>query len=77
MFHHAHNIRQGHNSIGMVQVYQLPASAVGPPYDLLGYEIPETVLFLFDHPVLCRNLFGRPRLLPQLKVPDFPDMECE
>ena len=48
-----------------------------PISNLLSYQHPETVPFLFDHPILHWNFLGRPRLLPQLKVPDFPDMEHE
>ena len=36
-------IQQKHNLIGMVQVYQLPTSAVGLPHNLLGYRVSETV----------------------------------
>ena len=43
--------------------------------DLLGYQHPETVLFLFPNPILHRDPLSRSRLLPQLKVLDFPNME--
>ena len=68
-------IWQEHNSIGIVPVYQLPTLAVRLPHDLLGYRLPKTVQFPFDHLILCWNLFSHPWLLPQLKVPDFPDTE--
>ena len=67
---------QGHNLIGVVQVYWLSTSAVGPPHDLLGYWNPKTVPFLFNL-ILCWNFLSCPRLLPQFKVLDFPDMECK
>ena len=71
------NRRQEHNSIGIVQVYQLLTLAVRLPLDLLGYCNPETVCFLLNHPILCWNFFGCPLLLPQFKVLDFPDTERE
>ena len=46
-------------------------------HNLLGYLIPETVPFLFNHPILCWDSLGHPCLLPELKVLDFPDMEHE
>ena len=54
-----------------------PTSAVGPPHDLLGYQIPETVQFPFNHLVLRWNIFGRPLMFPLFKVQDFPNMERE
>ena len=45
--------------------------------NLLGYRHLKTVLFLFLNPILRWNPFGCSRLLPQLKVPDFPDTEHE
>ena len=45
--------------------------------DLLDYRHPKTVLFFLPNLILRRNPLGLPRLLPQLKVPDFPDMERE
>ena len=57
----------------------LPTPNIGfrLPHDLLGYQVPETVQFPFNHPILRWNLFSRPRLLPHLKVPDFPNTEHE
>ena len=43
--------------------------------NLLSYWHPETVLLSFL--ILRWNPLSRPHLLPQLKVPDFPDTECE
>ena len=68
----------GHNTIGNgTTVYLLPKLAVRLPHNLIGYQIPETVHFPFPWPILCWNLLSHPCLLPQLKVPDFPDTECE
>ena len=43
--------------------------------DLLGYQHPKTILFLFPDLILCWNPLGHSCLLPQFKVPDFPDTE--
>ena len=48
-----------------------------PKPNLLGYRHPETVLFPFDRPILCWHPLGHLLLLPQLKVLDFLDTECE
>ena len=45
--------------------------------DLLGYQHPKTILFLFPNPILHWNPLSHSCLLPQLKVPDFPNTERE
>ena len=45
---------------------------------LLGYQHSETVLlWLLLNQILCWNLLCHHRMLPPLKVPDFPDTEHE
>ena len=65
---HAHEQMTRTHSIGTTGHRQL---------DLLGYQHPEAVPLFLLNLILCRNPLRRSHLLPQLKVPDFLDMERE